>query len=194
MSRFKQNTIIYAGLFLTTGLFAILGGLYTWGKGPLFVHNDLVEALVPWGDLLMTGPLSLLAAFGLLKNTRWGYLMGLMVCGIYLFGSNLVYISLVWHGKPYPLQLALPPLAGILIGVSYPIWLVHSQAFSTIGVPTPLSGQQEKPPDRTALRSPADKKDLPRQVGSVLNIAHHGIIEVIPISPIFLRRKTNDQT
>ncbi|MCJ7733560.1 MAG: hypothetical protein MUP11_03335 [Anaerolineales bacterium] len=117
----------FSWLFLSTGIFAIVGAIYTWGEGPIFDQNNLLAVLVPWGDLLITGPLSLLAAFGVARRKPWGFVAGLMVCGIYLFGSALVYISLIWEGAPYPFKLAFPPIIGVGFGISYPIWLLRNQ-------------------------------------------------------------------
>ena len=52
-----------------------------------------------------------------------------MVSGIYLFGSALVYISLLWNGAPYPLELAFPPIIGIGFGIIYPIWVLRNLPF-----------------------------------------------------------------
>lgn len=112
---------LFAWFFLSTGVFAIIGALYSWGQGPIYQQKDLLIVLVPWADLLITGPLSLLAAFGVAKNKSWGPILGILVCGIYLFGSALVYISLIWQGPPYPLALALPPLPGITFAILYPL-------------------------------------------------------------------------
>lgn len=112
----------YGTAFICLGIFAIIGGLYSWGSGPITNQQELIEVLIPWGDILVTGPLSLICAYGIIKSTHWGYVLGVMVCGIYIFGSALVYISLVWQGAPYPPQVAIPPLGGILFSVSYTIW------------------------------------------------------------------------
>ena len=140
MNRIEKNTRIFSWLFLSTGIFAIVGALYTWGDGPITAQADLLPVLVPWGDLLITGPISLLAAYGVSKRKSWGQILGLMVCGIYIFGSGLVYITLAWNGAPYPLHLALPPLAGIAIGISFPIWVLSSY----IGFPYPLISIQSR--------------------------------------------------
>lgn len=123
----KGPTSIFYWLFTATGVFAILGALYTWGEGLILDQTSLLRILLPWGDLLITGPISLLTAIGLFKHTKWGPVLGLMTCGIYVFGSTLVYIGLVWNGPPYALQLALPALAGLLIGICYPIWFIRRQ-------------------------------------------------------------------
>ena len=139
MDQIEKNTRIFSWLFLSTGVFAIVGALYTWGEGLIFTQEHLLSVLVPWGDLLITGPLSLVAAFGVGKRKSWGQICGKMVCGIYIFGSALVYISLAWHGTPYPIQLALPPLAGVAIGVSFPVWVLSSYK----GYPYPLKSIQQ---------------------------------------------------
>ncbi|MCJ7717348.1 MAG: hypothetical protein MUO54_12630, partial [Anaerolineales bacterium] len=92
MNTSDKFTKFFSWLFLSTGIFAILGALYTWGEGPLFSQDDLLLTLVPWADLIITGPLSLLAAVGVGMKKRWGTLIALMTCGIYIFGSALVYI------------------------------------------------------------------------------------------------------
>ena len=130
MNQTVKTAKLFSWLFLSTGIFAIVGALYTWGDGPIYQQKDLLAVLVPWADLLITGPLSLLAAYGVGKRFSWGTVLGLMVCGIYLFGSALVYISLLWNGAPYPLELALPPIIGIGFGIFYPIWVLrNSQVF-----------------------------------------------------------------
>jgi hypothetical protein len=140
MKRIEKYTRIFSWLFFSTGIFAIIGALYTWGEGIIYVQDNLLSVLVPWGDLLITGPLSLIAAFGVGKRKSWGQICGLMVCGIYIFGSALVYISLAWFGAPYPIHLALPPLAGIAIGIGFPVWVLSSYK----GYPYPLLSLQQK--------------------------------------------------
>jgi len=125
MSTNHRLSLFYCILFLATGIFAILGSLYTWGAGPIQEQTDLLNVLIPWGDLLVTGPLSLMAAYGLVKQKSWGFILGTMTSGIYIFGSALVFICLAWNKAPYPIQLVLPPLSGILIAVSYPVWLLR---------------------------------------------------------------------
>jgi hypothetical protein len=105
--------------FFMTGIFAIIGALYAWGDGFLFDQKNLSIVLIPLADLLVTGPLSLLAAYGIGSKKDWGHIIGLMVCGIYLFGSALVYIILIWNGAPYPLQLVIPPIFGISFSIAY---------------------------------------------------------------------------
>lgn len=121
-----ETSKFFSWLFLSTGVFAIVGALYTWGDGPIYQQEDLLSVLIPWADLLLTGPFSIAAAYGIWKMRSWGFILGLMVCGIYLFGSALVYISLIWNGSPYPAEILFPPILGLGFGIAYPIWLLKN--------------------------------------------------------------------
>lgn len=105
-------------LFILTGIFAILGGLYTWGKGSIFNQNELINILIPWADIMLSGPISLLCGYGILKNRPLGTILGLVTSGIYIFGSILVFITMYWN-QDYSLFLIIPALSGLLIGLGF---------------------------------------------------------------------------
>jgi len=105
-------------LFMLTGVFAIVGGLYTWGDGSILTQRELVKVLIPWADIVMTGPLSLVCAYGILKNMYWGKILGLVTSGVYVFGSLLVFISIIWN-RDYSVFLIIPAISGLLIGVGF---------------------------------------------------------------------------
>jgi hypothetical protein len=126
MNQTAKTCNFFSWLFLSTGVFAIVGALYTWGNGPIYLQKDLLTVLIPWADLLITGPLSLLAAIGVWRRKSWGFLLGLMACGMYLFGSALVYVSLLWNGAPFPIELVFPPVVGIVFGIFFPIWVLRN--------------------------------------------------------------------
>jgi len=113
-------TKIFGILFLVTGSFAIIGGLCTWGVGNIFNQQELEKVLIPWADIILTGPLSLICGYGILKKQNWGHIMGLCTSGIYVFGSILVFISIFWN-KDYSACLIVPALFGFLIGLSFTI-------------------------------------------------------------------------
>lgn len=109
---------IFGSIFILTGIFAILGGLYTWGDGPIYHQTELIKVLIPWADVILTGPLSLICGIWLLRNQFWAEVLGLVVSGIYVFGSMLVFINVVWDGN-YAIDLILPAIAGMTVGISY---------------------------------------------------------------------------
>lgn len=159
MNKTRKTIIFISWLFFSTGIFAILGALYTWGDGPLHLEEDLLTALVPWADLLVTGPLSIAAAYGIYARKDWGHITGLMTSGIYIFGSALVYIALIWQGAPYPLHLALPPLLGIGIGFGYPIWIIRG-GYLYRGLPDTAKEYRKIGQIRIPIRMQLENPDL----------------------------------
>lgn len=113
----KMNRI-FGILFLLTGVFAIAGGLCTWGIGNILYQKELINVLIPWADIILTGPLSLICGYGILKKQNWGQILGLCTSGIYVFGSILVFISIFWN-KNYSIDLIVPAFFGFLIGLVF---------------------------------------------------------------------------
>lgn len=121
---------LFGILFVSTGVFAILGGLYTWGDGSIFQQRELIKVLIPLADVILTGPLSLACGYGILKHYKWGGVLGLATSGIYVFGSTLVFISIFWNND-YSIFLIVPALSGAAIGVGYISFVLSG---STTGV------------------------------------------------------------
>lgn len=109
---------LFGILFVLTGIFAIVGGLYTWGDGSIFQQKELIKVLIPLADVILTGPLSIICGIGIMKHRDWGRVLGLATSGIYIFGSTLVFISIFWN-KDYSIYLIVPALSGALIGIGY---------------------------------------------------------------------------
>jgi hypothetical protein len=108
----------FGTLFILTGIFAIVGGLYTWGDGNIFKQNELIKVLIPFADIIVTGPLSIVCGIGLLKKKYWGNTLGLSSSGIYIFGSVLVFTSVIWN-KDFSIYLLLPATSGLIIGTAF---------------------------------------------------------------------------
>ena len=105
-------------LFILTGIFAIAGGLYTWGDGSIFSQTELLTVLIPWADIILTGPISLVCGYGIMNNLNWGRVLALITSGIYIFGSLLVFITIVWNNN-YSVYVLAPSISGFIIGVSF---------------------------------------------------------------------------
>ena len=71
MNQTVKTSKFFSWLFFSTGIFAIVGALYTWGMDRSTTRR-FIGRPVPWADLLITGPLSLLAAYGVWKRLSWG--------------------------------------------------------------------------------------------------------------------------
>ena len=105
-------------LFILTGFFAIAGGFYTWGDGSIFSQTELLTVLIPWADIILTGPISLVCGYGIINNLNWGRDFGLITSGIYIFGSLLVFITIFWNND-YSVFLIVPSIFGFLLGAGY---------------------------------------------------------------------------
>lgn len=116
-------------LFLLTGIFAIIGGLYTWGEGSIFNQNELLKVLIPWADIILTGPISILCGIGIIKKQYFGYILGLITSGIYIFGTTLVFVTMCYD-ENQPLYLFIPALSGLFIGLGFIIWILINKKIS----------------------------------------------------------------
>jgi uncharacterized membrane protein (DUF2068 family) len=114
-------------LFILTGIFAIAGGLYTWGDGSIFSQTELLTVLIPWADIILTGPISLMSGYGIFKNLNWGRILGLVTSGIYILGSVLVFITIVWNNN-YSVLLLVPSISGLLIGVGFVVFTIREKS------------------------------------------------------------------
>ncbi|MDX2190641.1 MAG: hypothetical protein SFY32_12330 [Bacteroidota bacterium] len=121
LSTFKIHKI-FAIFFLGTGVFALIGSIYTWGEGPIYYQVQFEKVWLPLADLIVTGPLSIISVIGLWKQKKWGLIAGLVTSGVYILGSVMVYIQIIWTGPPYKLQLVIPSLFGTAIALSYIYW------------------------------------------------------------------------
>jgi hypothetical protein len=117
---------VLAVLIFLTGVFAVIGGLYTWGDGLIFLQNELLKVLIPWADILLTGPLSIIGGIGLYNRKNWAFPLCLFVSGIYVFGSVLVFISMLWK-HDYSWFLILPSFSGLFIGIGFTIRFYFTQ-------------------------------------------------------------------
>lgn len=114
-------------LFILTGVFAIAGGLYSWGDGSIFSQTELLTILIPWADIILTGPISLIGGYGILKHLKWGKIIGLVTSGIYIFGSVLVFITIIWN-HDYSLFLIVPSISGFLIGAGFVVFTINEKS------------------------------------------------------------------
>ena len=121
-SRFDNEKKIFSLMLLATGIFAIVGGLYTWGKGPIFSAPLGTDLKLFISDIIIAGPFSIIATIGIWKCRYWGLLFCWFVCGVYLYGSIAVFVMLIQEGAPYSLELIIPPIFGTLLSIMLLIW------------------------------------------------------------------------
>ena len=118
----RQARFLSVSLFLT-GIFAIAGALYRWGDGSIFNAPLGTDLQLFIADLLITGPISIIAVIGFLKLKKWAIISSILASGIYIYGSALVYINVFQNGAPYLLKLIIPPIFGIALSIAIIMWI-----------------------------------------------------------------------
>ncbi|MHA2104540.1 MAG: hypothetical protein ACW981_14020 [Candidatus Hodarchaeales archaeon] len=126
---FQNNFVpkIFASSLFLTGIFALVGSLYTWGDGFLFSALPGTDLSLFVADLIITTPFSFISAYGFWNLRRWGLYLGWFTAGVYIYGSAIVYIMVLQQGPPYPMDLVIPPVFGIIISGGLMIWSWKNQ-------------------------------------------------------------------
>lgn len=118
----RQAKFLSVSLFLT-GIFAIAGALYRWGDGSLFNAPFGTDLQLFIANIIITGPISIIAAIGFLKLRKWAIISSNFAAGIYIYSSALVYINVFQNGVPYPLKLIIPSIFGICLSTAIIVWI-----------------------------------------------------------------------
>lgn len=118
----KHAKILSISLYLT-GIFAIVGSLYTWGDGWIFTAPDGTDFQLYITDMLVTAPATIISGIGFQKLKKWVIVSGIFTSGILIYGSALVYVDVILNGAPYLLKLILPPIFGIGLSIAIIYWV-----------------------------------------------------------------------
>ncbi len=93
----------------------------------MFSQTQLAKVLIPWADVLLTAPLSIASGIGLMRKKQWAYYLAAATSGIYLFGTALVFISMIWN-RDYSVFLIVPASSGGTIALLYLSWVIKGKA------------------------------------------------------------------
>jgi hypothetical protein len=122
-SDYKANRFrsLLGYLTLSTGIFALISSLYSWGEGLIFtVETPMI--LIIAADLFITVPASLILSYGIFDRKPWVSGFRWFPIGMYLWGSAMVYIIELSGGAPYNIIFLLIPLSGISLAIFLILW------------------------------------------------------------------------
>ena len=85
--------VLVVFLFLF-GLLAFFGSLFLWGEGFLFSFPAGVDLTYPVTDLLVHVPAVVIAAVGLWRLKRYGYVAAQFVAGFYIYASVEIFVEM----------------------------------------------------------------------------------------------------
>jgi hypothetical protein len=113
-------------LFLFS-LLAFFGSLFLWGEGFLFQFPEGVDLAFPVTDILVNAPASLIAAIGLWKLKKYGYVVSQFVAGFYIYASVEIFVHVIQAGSPYAMEIVVPQVLAVLvaIGLIFYLWQVQ---------------------------------------------------------------------
>jgi hypothetical protein len=106
---------VLAIILFLFGLFAFIGSLFMWGEGFLLSFSPGADYRFPVTDILVNAPASLIAAIGLWKMRQWGYVAAQFVAGFYIYGSVEIFVMVIQHGPPYPIEILVPQIAAVIV-------------------------------------------------------------------------------
>ncbi len=118
--------IIATFLFLFS-LFAFFGSLFLWGEGFLFKFPAGVDYRFPITDILVNAPASMIAAIGIWRMKRYGYVAAQFVAGFYIYASVEIFVDVFQSGPPYPMAIVIPQVLAITLGVILVVYLWQIQ-------------------------------------------------------------------
>lgn len=114
-------------LLFLFGLFAFFGSLFLWGEGFILPFREGVDYGFPVTDILVNAPATILAAIGLWKLRRWGYIASQFVAGFYIYASVEIFVHVLQEGPPYPLEIVLPQVLAVAVAVGLVCYLWRVQ-------------------------------------------------------------------
>ncbi len=118
---------ILAVLLFLFGLFAFFGSLFLWGEGFLLRFPEGVDYRFPIADILVNAPASILAAVGLWKLRRYGYVAAQFVAGFYTYASVEIFVEVAQGGPPYALEIVVPQVLAVAVAFALVFYLWRVQ-------------------------------------------------------------------
>ena len=114
-------------LFLFS-LLAFFGSLFLWGEGFLLQFPADVDLSFPITDILINAPASMVAAIGLWKLKRYGYIASQFVAGFYVYASVEIFVHVAQGDLPNGMAIVAPQVLAVLvaIGLVFYLWRIQT--------------------------------------------------------------------
>ncbi len=118
--------VISVILFLF-GLFAFWGSLFMWGSGFILSFPKGVDYAFPVTDILVNAPASIIAAIGLWRLKRYGFMAAYFVAGFYLYASVEIFVQVLQGGPPFAVEILVPQILAVVVAITLVIYLPKKQ-------------------------------------------------------------------
>jgi hypothetical protein len=114
---------VLAVLLFITGVFAFLGSLFLWGKGFILNFPKGVDYAFPITDIIVNAPASLIAAIGLWRMKKYGYVASQFFAGFGIYASVEIFINVVQGSVPNSPEIIIPQVFTVLLSIILVIYL-----------------------------------------------------------------------
>jgi hypothetical protein len=121
------NIRILAGLLFVLGLFAMAGSLFLWGQGFILTFPKDVDYAFPVTDLLVNAPACLVAAVGLWRFKRFGYIASQFVAGFFVYASVEIFVKAAQGSLPASPEIIIPQVVAVALAAALVFYLWGEQ-------------------------------------------------------------------
>jgi hypothetical protein len=119
---------ILATVLFLFGLLAFFGSVFLWGEGFILQFPAGVDYSFPVTDILVNAPASIIAAAGLWKLRRYGYVAAQFVAGFYIYASVEIFVRAAQGSLPLTLAILFPQILAVLVACALVFYLWRIQA------------------------------------------------------------------
>jgi hypothetical protein len=130
-------------LLFLFGIFALLGSLFLWGEGFILQFPEGVDLSYPAADILVNAPASLVAAIGLWRLKRYGYVAAQVAAGLYLYASVEIFAQALQGELAAGPEILLPQALAVAValGLIFYLWKVQHLFSRPERLPGPENGE-----------------------------------------------------
>lgn len=114
---------VLAIVLLLFSLLAFIGSLFLWGQGFLLAFPPGIDYRFPVADILVNAPASMIAAVGLWRMRRLGYVASYFVAGFYIYASVEIFVEVIQSGPPYAVEIVIPQVLAVAAAVALALYL-----------------------------------------------------------------------
>jgi hypothetical protein len=132
MAKAPLTVKILAGLLFIFGIFAFLGSAFLWGEGFILTFPKGVDYAFPIADILINAPASIIAATGLWRLKRYGYVAAQFVAGFYVYASVEIFVHVAQGSLPFSPAILFPQVLAILVASALVFYLWRIQELFSI--------------------------------------------------------------
>jgi hypothetical protein len=97
------------------------------GEGFLLSFPEGVDYAFPVTDILVNAPASILAATGLWRLKRYGFVAAYFVAGFYVYASVEIFVHVFQSGPPFAVEILVPQILAVVVAAALVVYLWKNQ-------------------------------------------------------------------